>query len=134
MRRQLIFAVLLLAAANLAAQSQPPQTPPPASGLELAPQDTTHDITQVEAAPLGGAIAIPLPERERKKLAKYDIPELAGSKQAVGPQRIDGRLPKPLVDYSATTADIYQRLSIFEGGLVVVEVRGAGGTIRKKVI
>ena len=41
---------------------------------------------------------------------------------------------KPLVDYSVTTADIYQRLSIFEGGLVVVEVRGAGGTIRKKVI
>jgi len=117
-----MLAVLLLATA----QSQSPlPTPPPTP---------THDITQVEAAPLGGAIAIPLPERERKKLAKYDIPELAGSRQAVGPQRIDGRLPKPLVDYSATTADIYQRLSIFEGGLVVVEVRGAGGTIRKKVI
>jgi hypothetical protein len=116
-----ILAALLLATA----QSQPPQP--------VAPTPT-HDITQVEAAPLGGAIAIPLPERERKKLSKYDIPELAGSKQAVGSQRIDGRLPKPLVDYSATTSDIYQRLSIFEGGLVVVEVRGAGGTIRKKVV
>ena len=111
------FAVLFLAA-----QSQTPPTNP------------THDISQVEAAPLGGAIAIPLPERERKKLAKYDIPELAGSRQAVGPQRIDGRLRKPLVDYSVTTAAVYQRLSIFEGGLVVVEVRGAGGVIRKKVI
>ena len=84
--------------------------------------------------PLGGAIAIPLPERERKKLSKYDIPELVGSRQAVGPQRIDGRLPRPLVDYSANTTAVYQRLSIFEGGLVVVEVRGTGGTIRKKVV
>jgi tellurite resistance-related uncharacterized protein len=116
------LAALLLATA----QSQSPLP---------APQPTpTHDITQVDAAPLGGAIAVPLPERERKKLAKYDIPELAGARQAVGPQRIDGHLPRPLVDYSATTADIYQRLSIFEGGLVIVEVRGAGGTIRKKVI
>jgi hypothetical protein len=116
---------ILALAALLAAQSQ--QLP--------APQPTpTHDISQVDAAPLGGAIAVPLPERERKKLAKYDIPELAGSRQAIGSQRIDGRLPKPLVDYSAMTADIYQRLSIFEGGLVVVEVRGAGGTIRKKLI
>src|SRR5437763_11444835 len=116
------LAALLLATA----QSQSPlPTPPPAP---------THDITQVEAAPLGGAIAIPLPERERKKLAKYDIPELAGARQAIGPQRINGRLPRPLVDYSATTADIYQRLSIFEGGLVVVEVRGVGGPLRQEVI
>jgi len=113
----LTFAVLFLAA-----QSQPPPQPP------------THDISQVDAAPLGGAIAIPLPERERKKLAKYDIPELVGSRQAVGPQRIDGRLRRPLIDYSVTTTAVYQRLSIFEGGLVVVEVRGAGGLIRKKVI
>jgi hypothetical protein len=126
MYRLPILAVLLLAAATLAAQSQPPQqvTPPPA----------THDISQVDPAPLGGAIAIPLPERERKKLAKYDIPELVGSRQAVGSQRIDGRLPKPLIDYSVSTSAIYERLSIFEGGLVIVESRGAGGTIRKKVI
>jgi hypothetical protein len=116
------IAVFFLAAA----QSQTPQPAPP--------PNPTHDISQVDEAPLGGAIAIPLPERERKKLAKYDIPELAGSRQAVGPQRIDGHLRRPLVDYSATTTDVYQRISIFEGGLVVVEMRGAGGTIRKKVI
>jgi hypothetical protein len=117
-----MFAVLLLATA----QSQSPLPAPPPIPM--------HDISQVDAAPLGGAIAVPLPERERKKLSKYDLPELAGSRQAIGPQRIDGRLPRPLVDYSATTSEIYQRLSIFEGGLVVVEVRGAGGTIRKKLI
>lgn len=135
MHRLVTFAVLLLAAAPLAAQSQPPQTQPEVRGLEQAPpQDPVHDITQVDAAPLGGAIAIPLPERERKKLSKYDIPELVGSRQAIGSQRIDGRLPKPLVDYSVSTTAVYQRLSIFEGGLVVVEVRGTGGTIRKKLI
>lgn len=135
MIRRYFLAVLLLGAATLAAQSQPPQTPPEVRGLEQAPAQTpTHDISQVDAAPLGGAIAIPLPERERKKLSKYDIPELVGSTQAVGSQRIDGRLRRPLVDYSASTSAVYQRLSIFEGGLVVVEVRGAGGTIRKKVI
>jgi hypothetical protein len=135
MYRLVTLAVLLLAAATLAAQSQPPQTQPEVRGLEQAPpQDPTHDITQVDAAPLGGAIAIPLPERERKKLSKYDIPELVGSRQAIGSQCIDGRLPKPLVDYSVSTSAVYQRLSIFEGGLVVVEIRGTGGTIRKKLI
>src|SRR5437763_12086384 len=123
MRITLPIAVLLLAAANLPAQLQPPP-----------PENPAHDITQVDVAPLGGAIAIPLPEHDRKRLKKYDISELAGCRQAVGSQRIDGRLPKPLIDYSVTSATVFQRLSIFEGGLVVIESRGAGGTIRKKVI
>jgi hypothetical protein len=135
MHRLSLFAIVVLAAAPLAAQSQPPQTLPEVRGLEMAPAPPpTHDITQVDPAPLGGAIAVPLPDGERKKLAKYDIPELAGCRQVIGSQRIDGRLPKPLVDYSVSTSAVYQRLSIFEGGLVVVEMRGAGGTIRKKVI
>ena len=132
---RIVPCLTILVAVSAAAQSQPPQKPPEVHGLEEAPpQNPTHDITMVDTAPLGGAIAIPLPERERKKLSKYDIPELVGSRQAVGSQRIDGRLPRPIVDYSANTSAVYQRLSIFEGGLVVVEVRGTGGTIRKKVI
>jgi hypothetical protein len=135
MHRLPIAAILLLAAAPLVAQSQPPQTLPEIRGLEQAPPPPpTHDISQVDTAPLGGAIAIPLTERDRKKLKKYEIPELADCRQAIGSQRIDGRLPKPLVDYSMSTSAVYQRLSIFEGGLVVVESRGAGGTMRKKVI
>lgn len=135
MHRPFSFAVLLLAAAPLAAQSQPPQPQTETRGLEQpSPEGTTHDITQVETAPLGGAIAIPLPDRGRKKASKNDIPELDGTRQAVGSQRIDGRLPKPLVDYSVSTAAVFQRLSIFEGGLVVIDSRGVGGPIRKKVI
>ncbi len=104
------------------------QTPQPPGEI---PQ---HDITKVDAAPLGGAVATPLPEAQRRKLRKYEIPELAGSKQALGSQLIAGALPQPLVDYVAQDANVHQRLSIFEGGLVVVDVRGAGGPIRKKVI
>lgn len=109
----------------LFAQKQP--APPPG--------DTPpHDITMVDSAPLGGAIAVPLPEAQRRRLARYEIPELAGSKQALGSQLINGGLPRPIVDYVAQEAKVEQRLSIFDGGLVVINVRGAGGPIRKKVI
>ena len=101
----------------------------------LAAQQTPpHDITQVDAAPLGGAIATPLPEAQRKQLMKYEIPELAGSKQALGSQLVDGTLPHPLVDYVVQDAKVQQRISLFQGGLVVVDIRGAGGPIRKKVV
>jgi hypothetical protein len=66
-------------------------------------------------------------------MKKYDIPDLAGAQQAVGSQLIDGRLRKPLVDYLTTEGTVTQRISIFEGGLVVVHMTGAS-TIRKKVL
>ena len=95
---------------------------------------TPHDISKVDPAPLGGAISVPLPEAERKRLQKYDIPELVGSRQALGSQLIDGKLPRPLLDYIARTGKIEERLSMFEGNLVVVNVTGVGATMRKKVI
>lgn len=118
---------LTLASASLFAQSRPP--------VQAVPEDPTHDISMVETAPLGGTIAVPLPERDRKRLQRYEIPELVGSRQALGSQVIDGRLPRPILDYSASQNDVHQRLSIFEGGLVVVDVRSAGvGGIHKKVL
>lgn len=92
-----------------------------------------HDISKVDPAPAGGAIAVPLPEEHRRKLKKYDIPDMAGAKQALGSQLIDGRLPKPLVDFISRDGIVEQRVSLFEGGLVVVNMTGAA-TIRKKVI
>src|SRR6185295_5776186 len=89
---------------------------------------------KVDPAPLGGAIATPLPEREARKLRKYNIEELAGAHQALGSQLIDGRLPRPLLDYRNVSGAVDQRLSMFEGGLVVVRMSGAGGTIQKRVI
>jgi hypothetical protein len=99
-----------------------------------AQQTPPHDITQVDAAPLGGAIATPLPEAQRKQLMKYEIPELAGSRQALGSQLVNDTLPRPMVDYVVQDAKLQQRISIFQGGLVVVDIRGAGGPIRKRVI
>jgi hypothetical protein len=93
-----------------------------------------HDITMVDPAPLGGAIAVPLPEAQRRRLQRYEIPELVGSRQALGSQLINGALPRPILDYIAQDTKIVQRLSIFDGGLVVINVKGAGGPIRKKVI
>jgi hypothetical protein len=107
----------------------------PENQAEPAPEaDPTHDITMVDEAPIGGAIATPLPEKYRRRLKRYEIPELTGSKQAIGSQLIDGRLPKPLVDYSVRDTKVRQRISLFEGGLVVVHMSGAGGTIQKRVI
>ncbi|HEY0372651.1 MAG TPA: hypothetical protein VGD79_11655 [Thermoanaerobaculia bacterium] len=92
-----------------------------------------HDISKVEPVAPDAAIATPVPDREQKRLKRYDLPELAGAKQALGPQLIEGRLPKPLVDFITVDGTIQQRISIFEGGLVVVKMTGAA-SIQKKVI
>jgi hypothetical protein len=93
-----------------------------------------HDISQVEPAPLGGAIAVPIPPAQQRRMKKYDMPELTGARQAIGSQLIEGRLPRPLVDYIVQQSNVRQRLSIFEGGLTVIDMRGAGGIIHKKVV
>lgn len=100
------------------------QTDPPAG----------HDITKVDPVSPGAAIATPIPGHHDKRLRKYDMPELAGSRQALGSQLIDGRLPQPFVDYRIDNSNVIQRISFFEGGLVVVAMSGAGGTIRKKIL
>src|SRR5262245_18614896 len=117
---------LAVAASTAFAQSQPP-APPPAA-------DPPHDISQVDVVPLDAAMSVPLPDEERKRLQKYEIPELIGSRQALGSQLIDGRLRRPVLDFITEQGPIHQRLSVFEQGLVVVDVHGAGGTIRKKLL
>lgn len=102
--------------------------------LQVVAQDPPHDITMVDPAPLGGAIATPLPNWQRRRMKKYDLPELAGAHQALGSQLIDGNLPKPLIDFVADLGQVKQRISFFEKGLVVVDMTGSGATIRKKVI
>ncbi|HYH07370.1 MAG TPA: hypothetical protein VEK11_09980 [Thermoanaerobaculia bacterium] len=90
-----------------------------------------HDITKVETATPGSAIATPIPNTRGWK--KYDIPDLAGAQQALGSQLLDGRLRKPLIDYISSEGSLEQRISIFEGGLVVLNMTGSA-TIRKKVL
>jgi hypothetical protein len=88
----------------------------------------------VEPAPTDGAIATPLPEAQRRQLKKLDIPELSGARQALGSQLVDGALPRPVIDYVSTDGKVRERISFFERGLVVVDVTGGGGTIRKRVL
>ena len=92
-----------------------------------------HDISKVDPVPENSAIATPMPENQRRQMKKYDLPELSGAVQALGTQLIDGRLPRPLADFLITEGSLTQRLSIFEGGLVVVNMTG-GVTLRKRVI
>ncbi|HEX9983542.1 MAG TPA: hypothetical protein VGF69_09770 [Thermoanaerobaculia bacterium] len=93
-----------------------------------------HDISKVDVVEPGRAVATPLTDTQEKLLEKYEIPELAGARQALGSQLVDGRLPRPLLDFVMKDGPIQQRLSIFEGGLVVVRMTGAGGEIRKKLL
>jgi hypothetical protein len=116
-------AVLLFAVTPLLAQ----QPPPPAD-------EPPHGIEKVDPAPLGGAIAPPLPESQRRRLKKYDIPELSGARQALGSQLIDGALPRPIIDFISMDAKVRERISFFEGRLVAIDVTGSGGTIRKRVL
>jgi hypothetical protein len=95
------------------------------------PAFAQHDITQVDPASPDAAVSTPIPMKRGWK--KYDIPDLAGAQQAIGSQLIDGRLRKPLVDFITAEGPVEQRVSIFEGGLVVVNMTGAA-TIRKKML
>ena len=98
------------------------------------PASAQHDINQVETAPPGAAVATPLPEAQRRKMKHYELPELAGARQALGTQVIDGHLPKPLIDFIIHDSIVDQRLSLFEGGLVVVKMKSGETTIFKKVL
>lgn len=99
--------------------------------LAALPAVAQHDISKVDPVPPGSAIATPTPESRRMR--KYDIPDLAGAQQALGSQLIDGRLPKPLIDFLMREGVVEQRVSIFEGGLVVINMTGAA-TIRKRLL
>jgi len=108
----------------------------PAMGQAPPPPEPTppHDIKGVDTAPVDGAIATPLPERQRRQLRKYEIPELSGARQAIGSQLIEGNLPRPVLDYAVRTSAVDQRISFFDGGLVVIRLTGAGGTIHKRIL
>lgn len=119
-----ILVLALVIASPAAAQNNPPP-PEPAPG---------HGLSQVDPARGNEAIAVPLPEQQERRLRKYEIPELLGSRQALGSQVVDGELPKPLLDYFVHQNAVEQRISLFERGLVIVRMTGAGATLQKKLI
>jgi hypothetical protein len=82
---------------------------------------------------LGTAISIPTPDEGQVDRRKYNTAELNGAAPAIGSQLIDGRLPRPVLDYVAKSAASMQRISFFEGGLVVVHMEAGGARLRKRV-
>ena len=121
-RRVAVLTISVLATFSLFGQNPPPEPPP------------SHDIRGVDPVHGEGAISTPLPERQQRQLKKYSLPELTGARQAIGSQLIDGELPRPLVDYMIRSTQVDQRISLFEGGLVVIRMSGAGGVIHNRVI
>ena len=102
--------------------------------IPAAQAQQPHDITQVDPITPGSIIAIPLPPKSRRQMKKYETPELVGAQQALGSQLINGELPRPLLDYDTKSGLIEERLSMFDGGLIVVTMSGAGGTLHKKLL
>lgn len=82
----------------------------------------------------GGAISIPLPDVTSRQFREYEVVELAGARPASESLLVDGRLPAAVVDYESHLDSIRQRLTLFENGVVAVDMSGAGGTIRKRVL
>lgn len=132
--RQLRAIALIAAIAAGSGNALLAQKPPAHTPIDDTAGAPSHSIDEVDPAPLGGIGSVPLPESQRKKLEKYEIPELTGSHQAIGSQTIDGRLPHPILDYIVQESRVQQRLSMFEGGLVIVRMTGQAGTIQKRLI
>lgn len=99
-----------------------------------AQQSESGGAQERTAAPApGSALSLPMPTSRQGDLRRYEIPELAGAEVAHGSNLIEGRLPYPIADYSAMVGKISQRISIFENGIIAVSMKGAGGTIRKRI-
>lgn len=82
---------------------------------------------------LGTAISIPTPDEAKLDTRNYNSAELNGAAPALGSQLIDGRLPRPILDYGSRSSGSLQRISIFEGGLVVLHIDAGGARLRKRV-
>lgn len=82
----------------------------------------------------GLAISVPLPDLESRRFRRYEVVELSGAMPVDGALLVDGRLPSVVVDYVSRLGALRQRASIFENGVVSVELSGVGGRVEKKVL
>lgn len=103
------------------------------AGLSASLFGQGHGIESVAPAPPGTGIAVPFDD-PRIESQKLELPELAGTRQALGSQLVDGRLPRPFIDYSARVDTLLQRITIFETGLVSIHFDSPGGRIQKRLI
>jgi len=83
---------------------------------------------------LGAAISIPKPNEGEIDAQSYTSPELTDTRPALGSQLVDGRLPRPQLDYAIVTPKSLQRLSFFEQGLVVLHMKAGDANLRKRML
>jgi hypothetical protein len=101
------------------------------AGQPLAAQ---FDEEYLPPAELGTAISIPKPPEDQVDETRYTSPELPDTRPAVGSQLVDGRLPRPRLDYAIITPKSLQRLSFFDRGLVVLHMKAGAANLRKRMI
>ncbi len=82
----------------------------------------------------GIAISVPFPDLDSRRFRKYEVIELSGAMPLDGALLVDGRLPAVVLDYVSKLGSIRQRASIFENGVVSIELSGVGGRVEKKVL
>jgi hypothetical protein len=82
----------------------------------------------------GVAISVPLPDLDSRRFKRYEVVELSGAMPIDGSLLVDGRLPAVIVDYASQLGSIRQRASIFENGVVSIELSAVGGRVAKKVL
>ncbi len=100
----------------------------------LAQSEPNPPSTLPDNVPIGGAIAVPVPDSSEVDVTRFEVPELVGARQAIGSQLVDGKLPEPFIDFVSVTGAMEERISIFQNGLAVLHLKGAGATIRKRMI
>lgn len=62
----------------------------------------------------------------------FDIPELYGSRPFVSGSA--EKLPAVLAEYAVSSGAVYERISIFDNGVVTIHVTGRGRDMRKQII
>lgn len=99
---------VLLAAAALPCVAQSVETAPP------------RIITAEDAA------------RDKSHDEPYDTPELFGA------QKLDvgkgGRLPSILAEYTVRSGKVFQRVSVFDNGVVSLHIRGVGPDMKRQLV
>jgi len=98
------------------------------------PLSAQVDEEYIPPPELGAAINIPKPNEGEIDEQSYTSPELTDTRPANGSQLIDGRLPRPQLDYSIVTPKSLQRLSFFEQGLVVLHMKAGDANLRKRML
>lgn len=89
---------------------------------------------QSDSPPPGSVISLPNPDLPQLQLERYEIPDLAGATPVTGSMLVDGRLPRPLIDYGAKAPGILQSVTIFEQGLIAIRIDSGTARIRKRLI